>query len=254
MAAKEYPVVAILIPTYKRPVVVCDAIGALLQNLKYSGKFIFLLGVDGGWEDTKDCIIDRIKNKWTGVDLPDDAKEGDHVIRLLFGPRIFGKGPQGLGANLNMLIKYATTVCDCDLMLQMDDDHILNKPLYLDKHVKHLCDNDNAGWIRLMGIGAHTYRAVLRGIYWYVEWAVAGPYGLYIPSNRPHLKHRRFHDYYGMYPVNVSLGSTEENFCHKCMDKAKANEDEPGPFVLIPLEHRHEHGWDHVGKSWQGRE
>jgi hypothetical protein len=50
-------------------------------------------------------------------------------------------------------------------MMQMDDDHILKAPLDLCPHVKELVEHDDAGWIRLMGIGNHSYTANLRQQY-----------------------------------------------------------------------------------------
>jgi len=142
-----------------------------------------------------------------------------------------------------------------DIMMQMDDDHHLHQDIDLKPHVKKLLEDEEASWIRLMGTAFHSFTATLRGKYWYIDWKSAGDYSLYITSNRPHIKHRRFHDFFGKYPVNLSLGETEEAFCHQCRNTAAKlvgiDVKIAIPHVLIPLI---EYAWDHVGQSWQGRE
>jgi hypothetical protein len=97
-----------------------------------------------------------------------------------------------------------------------------------------------------MHIGGHHYCACLENHFWRILWE---SYELYITSNRPHLKRRRFHEFFGYYPENLSLGMTEETFCHHCHEVAR---DRPNPLnVYIPLDLPTESGWQHVGQSWQ---
>jgi hypothetical protein len=179
-----------------------------------------------------------------GVDGKDDTSAR---LNSSFGPSVtILPGPHtGLGGNLNRLIAKRTE----PLMLQMDDDHILKAALDLCPHVRELLENDDAGWIRLMGIENHSYTANLRRQYWYVSWASEE---LYIPSNRPHLKHRRWLDYFPAYVEGVSLYQTEVKYCLHCKDKAKQLHYKV-PQVLVPLNSASETGWDHVGESWQAR-
>jgi glycosyltransferase involved in cell wall biosynthesis len=208
-----YPPLSVIIPTYNRPWEVKRVIQGLKQNLRYSGKIRYWIGADGN----------------TGAGK---MFSGQHDITTLPGPN------NGLGANLNRLI--ATT--PDDYLFQLDDDHLLLKTINLDDHIAKLRDDETAGWVRLMGIGYHDYIANLEENYWRIWWQSPE---LYIPSNRPHLKHRRFHNHFGLYPEGLKLGETEEEFCKQC--KAKKY----GPAVLVPLDVLTEGGWDHIGESWQ---
>jgi len=68
----------------------------------------------------------------------------------------------------------------------------------------------------------------------------------YVTSCRPHLKHKRFHDYYGMYPEDLKTGETESYFCQLC--KNKWFETKSGPDMLIPLmELLPDEAWKHMG-------
>jgi hypothetical protein len=185
-----------------------------------------------------------------GIDYPDETRE---LLLNTFGELAFDtwlhvivySHNMGYGANVNTLIKLMKRA-HVDIMMQMDDDHILSLPLDLDEHISTLRTMPGAGWIRLMGIGAHKYVADLREHYWFVHWDSPE---LYIPSNRPHIKRIDFHDHFGMYPEGLKLGHTEEAFCHQCVDLSR----KPGehPYVLVPLNSDSETAWHHVGRSWQ---
>jgi len=170
-----------------------------------------------------------------GEGLPPVWQDG---VRVVQGPG------RGLGANLNSLIQAG----GYEVMLQMDDDHHLLGPLELDEHVRFLLAEPLAGWIRLMWVGGHAYRATLRGSYWWVDWDSPD---LYIPSNRVHLKHRRFHDVFGLYPEDVKLADTENGFCGGCKEQAKG--EGTWPQVLVPLDVMTESLWAHMGESYQAQ-
>jgi glycosyltransferase involved in cell wall biosynthesis len=210
--AKKWPTISVIIPTYNRPFVLRRVIDGLKKNLMYKGNIHYYIGVDG-----------KIKHG--------KMFSGDGDITIIPGPN------NGLGANLNRLIKNAGKY-----LLQLDDDHLLRQRLDLTPHVRKLKRDESAGWIRLMGVGYHDYIAALEENYWRVWWQSPE---LYIPSNRPHLKHRRFHKHFGLYPKSVLLGETEEIFCQRCKEK------KGGPDVLIPLDVMTESSWSHIGESWQ---
>jgi glycosyltransferase involved in cell wall biosynthesis len=241
------PGVSVLIPTYNRANIVRGTVAFLNLNLLYDGPVTFIVGVDGD---------DNTAETLNSIRLP-----GGRGLVVLDGPRRQGLSDTGLGANLNMLMAASQD----DIVIQMDDDHHLVSPLNITPHVKHLTgkstplpgcksfSSEAAGWIRLMGVGFHSYTATLRGMYWYVHWDSVGEYSLYIPSNRPHIKHRRFHKHYGKYPVNMKLGETEEAFCHQCRNKANEHVGDRWeiPHVLVPLNSQSETAWKHVGHSFQ---
>lgn len=224
----DWPNISVLIPTYNRVQIVTSTVAALKGLLIYSGSISFWLGVDNDNESAaqiKSLIMDA-----TGVE-----------VNALDGPRRkSGKG--GLGGNLNMLLEATND----KLLMQMDDDHLLVRGFNLDPHVEKLLMDETCGWIRLMGIGFHNYCGCLEGRYWRVNWDSPE---LYITSNRPHIKHRRFHDYFGVYTEGLRLGETEEAFCWQC--KNKATTTKAGPQVLVPLDVLTESSWDHIGRSFQ---
>lgn len=215
-----YPALAVILPTYNRAETVWQTIDLLQRNLVYSGYVEYFVGCDGD-DHTPEKLSDM---KYTNI-----LEE-----------------PSGsFGANINRLIKLAIDT-GFDFFMQMDDDHWLMEPMDINNFIKDLDRLEDAGWIRLMGIGAHDLRATLKGVYWYVDWDSPE---LYITSMRPHIKHVRFIESFGFYPEGEKLGLTEEGYCHQC--KNSATEDSPK--VLVPLDTRTESSWSHVGKSWQAK-
>jgi len=214
-----FPPISVIIPTYDRPWLLKKTLESLQENLVYRGLIKYYLGFDG--------------ENGTGKMF-----SGNRDIIAIPGPN------NGLGANLNRLIHAA----ESDLLFQLDDDHALCEPLRLDWHVMKLLEDETSGWIRFMGVAYHDYYGLLDGEYWRVLWKSPD---LYIPSNRPHLKHRRFHDYFGLYEEGITLAETEEEFCKRCKIKATERRAVTPPDVLIPLDNISERGWNHSGKSWQ---
>lgn len=211
--------VAVLIPTYNRFNVLVQALGALVTNIK---------GV-------------RI-HPVVGNDYPEPLSSNFPHKGLM--PDVLDEPTGSLGANLNRLIKYATQG-GFEYIMQMDDDHILKDKLDLAPHIEALQDGSGIGWVRLMGCGFHRLTADLYGHYWAVRWDSPE---VYITSNRPHLKRADWHMKFGLYPEGLTLGLTEEGFCHQCRDVGKADPD--ALKVAIPLTYD-EFCWDHVGDSWQ---
>lgn len=222
MSSNNLPSIAVIIPTFNRAIIVTRAVKALKDNLNYGGDIHYYVSVDG----------------------EDDT---ERLLEATFGTEVYvTQGPHtGLGGNLNFLIRGVPE----SFLFQMDDDHILKAPINLTPHVTEMLTYSEAAWVRLMGIGSHNYDARLRHQYWYVSWTSPE---LYIPSNRPHLKHKRFHEAYGLYTEGVTLAQTEERFCHQCRDIASGMIIDP-PQVLVPLNSNSETAWDHVGESWQGK-
>lgn len=223
-----WPGISVVLPTYNRLQIVTDTVAALHQLLIYPGDISYWLGVDNDNETARQ-VRDHILST-TGI-----------AVNTLDGPRR-KRGKGSLGANLNLLLK----TCTDNIIMQMDDDHLLLRSIDLKPHVEKLVTDESCGWIRLMGVGFHRYCGCLDGRYWRIAWDSPE---LYIPSNRPHLKHRRFHLYFGMYPEGLKLGETEERFCHICKDKALSTKG--GPAVLVPLDVPTESSWDHIGRSFQ---
>ena len=227
--------VTVIIPTFNRPEILEGAMNRIAFNLVYDGVVDIYIGNDGDY-------------------LPHmpDIHTRDSVVNVyvLDGPK------RGLGANLNMLIRAANS----SLILQMDDDHYLEKPLDINQFADYLIAQKNdIGWIRLF-LGTdkdlgnddpfYNFSAKMLERYWY---PLPGVDELYIASNRPHLKLKDFHSkWYGYYPEGVTLGETETVFCHQYVNKhIELNGASSRPWVVIPVAAPSFDTWAHVGDSWQ---
>ena len=219
----------VIIPTYNREQALTATIRKIDRNLKYRGSIEYLVGNDG----------DPI-NKGVTLSSP--------RVTILDGPK------RGHGANLNMLLRAAG---DDALVLQIDHDHWLEKPLDINDYVEDLYnDQFNIGWIRLfMGerqdyYSPDTYyklQAATYGPYWYIS---PGSPELYIASHRPHLKRVSFHsEYYGWYPENKKLGPTEEGWCHMYKDKRTYDKWHDSPWIVVPMLGLLYDQWKHEGVS-----
>jgi glycosyltransferase involved in cell wall biosynthesis len=188
--------ISVIIPTYNRHEILVETLSGLQEHLRfyYPGDISFLISDDSptGSEDLRRNL---------------ELQEVFYDTRTIPGPG------RGLGANLNHLLNSV----DTDIVLQMDDDHVLSRPLDITQYVKDLREGrQSIGWIRLM-FGEevdvsnittyYKFSAKLQGRYWFPAAQVDE---LYIPSNRPHLKRVDFHssDNYGLYNETVKLGET----------------------------------------------
>jgi len=216
------PTLNIIIPTFDRSRLVSQTITLLKENIEYSGKIQFMVGVAG--QDDTESLLSEV-----------------HPDAILLKPPV-----SNLGNNLNHLLYSAFKYSP--IVMQMDDDHWLMEKLKVDDHVEKVIKDERVKWIRLMGVEGHGYTADLIEKYWVVKWDSSGPMCLYITSNRPHIKHVRFHENFGLYPENLKLGLTEEGFCHQCRDISVSLQDPP--MVAVPLTYD-DTIWHHVGDSWQ---
>lgn len=212
------PTLAVLVVTYERPQLLAQTLAALTARLSYDGLLRFVIADDGSQDDETHQIA-------TGY--------GDLVITQ--------RG--GLGANSNAGLRFAFE--RADLVLQLQDDMHLLQPLDLTPHVQWLIDHPQDGYIRLWGVGGHNYTATLDQRYWRIDWRSDE---LYIASDRPHLKHRRFHDAVGLYPEGLPSAATEEAWAHQSKDAGKAGR---APFVLVPHAYDTESNFEHTG--WHSR-
>ena len=212
----DLPPVEVIIPTlsteqHDRRAVLHETIALLRAHLLYSGLLRFLISADG---------LD-----------PSGLFDGEPDVKVIYGRT-------SLGANTNNLLQHA----GADVLFQQDDDLHLLEPLPIDRHVAKLVADPTAGWIRLWGVGYHNLAARLDGEYWRCDTLQSE---VYLLSFRPHLKHRRFHDHYGLYPVGFKCGETEEGMGYQM--KA-VHKDRPGPDVLVPLSGLpHDSIYRHVG-------
>jgi glycosyltransferase involved in cell wall biosynthesis len=211
------PNLAIVVVTYNRVAVLLETLHRLREYVRYNGEIKYCIADDGSTDGTQPMI-----GEW----LPDATDIG-----------IVQSNRVGLGANTNAGLLAAWEYSP--IVLQLQDDMQLQSPLNLDAHVQKLVDDESAGFIRLWGVAGHQYNATLDGGYWRIAWDSPEHY---IASDRPHIKHRRFHDAAGMYPTGKTTGDTEEAWCHQTR---LVSQEKTIPSVLVPLIDT-ENSWKHV--------
>lgn len=220
----DWPPLAILSMTYNRRDILEDTLKHINEHLWYEGPKQYFVADDGSDDGTQSMLMQ----------FPD--------MTLIQNQRV------GLGANSNSGLRLAMAYAP--LILQFQDDMQLKSSLDLHPHAERLLSDETCGYIRLWGVGGHRYTANLEGNYWRVWW---NSDDLYIPSDRPHLKHRRFHEFFGFYPEGLKSAETEDAWCHQCKDRAGGNGKKLD--VLVPQNALTESTWEHMayGSRWRDK-
>lgn len=216
----DWPPLAILTTTYNRAAILEETLTALKERLYYVGRTQLIVADDGSTDGTQQMLA-----KFPGCLLVQSQR-------------------LGLGGNANAGLRQALAMAP--VILQFQDDMKLLTGLDLHPHVELLLKDESCGFIRLWGVGGHHYTAQLEGNYWRVLW---NSDELYIPSDRPHVKHRRFVEHFGFYPEGYKAAETEEAFCHQCKDRAGLNGRRLD--VFVPQNANTETSWEHIG--WHDR-
>ena len=218
----ELPKITVLITTYNRIDLLKQTLDALVSNLSYSGEISYVVANDG------DALPPTI---------PIDLIE----VRTT-------KQRSGLGANTNVGLRECFT--RSDIVLQTQDDYCLIQHLDLDEHVQKLVEDTHAGWIRLRLTQGQNFTGTVEHRYWRLNWFSEG---LYIASDQPHLKHKRFHEFHGFYVEGLNVGDTENEWVGRTKQRGK---DKGGPSVLIPVDWPCDNSWVHTGDgvlSWKDK-
>jgi len=217
----DWPTLAINVVTYNRKETLRVTLQRLQTHLYYVGPRALFVADDGSDDGTQAML----------------AEEFPSAV-LIQSQRV------GMGANTNAGLRAGLAVAD--YVLQFQDDMQLLATLDLHPHIERLRDDPTCGFIRLWGVGGHRYKANLEGNYWRVHWDSDE---LYIPSDRPHVKHRRFHEFFGFYPEGLSTATTEDAWCHGCKQRAGIGGRQLD--VFVPQNQLTETTWDHA--EWHGR-
>lgn len=259
----RWPVVTVMICTYDRPFELGSTFGALTKNLHYPNLH-WHLADDGSPKASLDAAIEHIEPYVTEA-------RGE-----TFSYSVTNR--KGWGANVNFASQMLAP--RDEFVYFTEDDHVLKRPLDLRPYVALLIGHENIGMVRF-GIAGHDgIRARLREydidkglLPDYSEaigygctgpgrmnaWELAlghtenwGPYGFWRYSNRPHLKHRRFHAAYGFYQEGKTLGETEQAMNHT-IEAVYRNSEGRCPAIVVPCEWTYWY-YDHIGQSRQGTE
>lgn len=220
----DWPTLAINIVTFNRRDILRETIARLRRHLHYVGEIRIFVADSGSDDGTQQMLTET---------YPDVTLIQNHGTTM--------------GANTNAGLRACLSIADYVLQLQ-DDMHLLTT-LDLHPHIERLRDDETCGFIRLWGVGGHRYEGRLEGNYWRVYWHSDE---LYIPSDRPHVKHRRFHQHYGMYPEGLTTAVTEDAWCHQCKNRAGA--DGVQIDVFVPQNADTEKSWEHVGWNQRWRD
>lgn len=244
----ELPLVTIGVITYNRPEEIKATVAALAEHLIYP----------------------RERLRWV---IADDSSPGDYLKKLsrlkLFKDLDVGfistAANSGWGANANNLLDELNT----PYLFMVEDDYVLTQPIDLRVGVALLENKPHLGYLHYYGTAGepvilHQFEAEIGaelpeyrdGMSWpgkltYLQLDGHSP-SPYLYSNRPHLVHRRFHDYYGRYDEGRKLGDTEEAFAVRVKGTMQADPDHaPGiavlPAQIVPV-------FDHIGRSYQHTE
>ena len=214
----DWPPLAILIITYNRAEILRSTLLRLAEHLDYTGPRRVFVADDGSDDGTQGMVLEEFPD---AVLAPSDRR--------------------GLGANANAGLRASWGFSDYVYQSQ-DDLHLLHH-FDLHPHVEKLRDDPTCGFVRLWGVGGHRYKGNLEGNHWRIHWDSDE---LYIPSDRPHVKHRRFHEHFGLYPEGLKTAHTEEAFCHQCKGRAGLEGRQLDVFVPhgVDIEKNFEHaGW-----------
>jgi glycosyltransferase involved in cell wall biosynthesis len=238
----ELPIVSILIVTYDRPEEIRRTIRALKEHVKYPA--------------------DKLR-----YHLADDSSPGTYIYdiqqdfkELKITATVTHR--KGFGANVNKGLIYCWNTSD--FVLFNEDDRPPNKPYDIEKAVALLSSTrdcgrpegaqkrEEIGMVRLGGIASHWMTLQSRetetfmGKLNYLHILKRSPF-LNCYSNQPFIAHRRFFDYYGLYPENISLAETETAYAMRFKHK------KGGPWICI-LTNGIDTAQDHIGISRQNTE
>lgn len=244
---KELPNVTILVCTYDRLTLLEETLQRLAEFIHYDGdKLTWLICDDSSPDDYKLKVEElQVVNDLNAVIISTDVNSG-------------------WAANVNNGLR---AVKD-DYVFFIEDDYFATQPIRLDAMAALMEVKPDIGMVRARGIAgthivAHLFEADVAeyipdwqdglGVkgklaYWQLDSGSPTPY---VYSNGAHLKHRRFHEFYGLYPEGLKLGETEESYAHMVKDKMHTNPGGVGVPAVTILPQDVYQWFDHVGESYQ---
>ncbi len=247
----EWPEITIMICTYDRPLEARRTIKSLCLMLQYPPEKL-------KWHIADDGTAD-----------PNYVKDLAHFIKRETSARYEATWTitdrQGWGKNVNK----GLGAIDTDYVYFTEDDYVLKRTLHLQPHVAvmemapaigltrfgiaghgvtgHLNEVDIRTWLPDYNENGSNsgYNGQGRVNTWVLDRQSVGPYSFYLYSNRPHLKHRRFHQAYGLYVEGQTLANTEHAMNHQFRQGPEI------PYIVCPANWTLWH-FDHIGVSRQG--
>lgn len=240
-----WPDVTVLICTYNRPNEIVRTIEALRANLSYAGDLKWLICDDS----SPDGYVTKLKKlklfKESRAEFVSTAENS------------------GWAANVNNGLAHVTT----PYIFFLEDDKELHAPLDLSVGVALMETKPDIGMVRYKGTAGdhvvfHQFEANIGkwlpefrhgygvpGNLTYLQLDSGSP-SLWLYSNGMHLKHHRFHEFYGDYPTGLKLGETEERYAHVVKNGMK----QPGAPAITILPEFVADQTEDFGKSYQHTE
>ena len=222
------PDLTVLVVTYDRPYEIRETLNALRGHLRYDPNVKWHLADDG----SPGSYLDDIYRDFADLDWA-----------WTVTPRL------GWGANVNTALRAIST----DYIFLIEDDYVARHPLDLYSGVALLTARSDLDLVRYDGLAGHVGLSL-----WMDEAPVAGGHMPFLRidtrrsghlncySNRPHLRHRRFHERLGLYPEGLPLGYTEETYAHRVKDVSS-----PQVSIAVLVDGITQ-AFDHIGKTRQG--
>lgn len=240
----EWPTVTIQICTYDRYDDIKRTVEALADNLTYPNLEWLICD-----DSSPSIYLSRLKRL--------------KLFRDLNAQFISTETNSGWGSNVNHGLVHIQT----PYVFFCEDDYLLEHTLDLRVGVAVMEAKPIIGMLRYRGTAGdtvvyHQQEADIRP--WLPDYHCGGGVigketyllldggspTLWLYSNGPHLKHCRFHQFYGLYPEGLKLGQTEEHYCHVVKEGMKRD---GAPCIAI-LPEWIRMWWSHIGTSYQGTE
>lgn len=213
------PPVYVLLTTYNRTSTALKTIQAIKENLKYDN-YGFMISDDG-------------------------SEDPDHISQLLeeihgFVPCYLYNGERkGVGHGMNYCMQYLWALGVNHIMM-VEDDWLLTKPLYLQAYVNLLSNYPDIGMIRFgylsAGLSGNLISAENK-----LWWKFSKNDYQYIYTGHASIRHKRLHDFCGLFSEGLSPGQNELDFC------AKYNSTVNAPAIVWDAEYGMFGPFDHIG-------
>lgn len=215
------PIVVVL-QTWERTDVALRTIRAARANLRYGGDLLWYVADDGSGSAHVDAVL---------AELSGASMVGWHSVR------------RGYGGNANVGI--AEVHAASPLLFFLEDDWELRQPLDLYPYACLLMETEEIGMVRLGNLNLD-----IRGrtwghggvLYWKLD---KEPHieGTPVFTGHPSLRHRRYREAYGEYPVGLTPGDTELAYAYQFRIGPQ-----DGPGIVWPADYPPTGYFGHIGE------
>lgn len=211
--------IVIVLQTYKRTDYALPTIAAARQHLKYGGDLLWYVADDGSQPGHVDAILEALSG---------EQVIGWHSERSYYG------------GNCNKAFDAVKDISP--LAFWMEDDWVLTQDVDLWPYAALLMEREDIGMVRLgylnTGIRGQTMGNNGR-VYWLLDRQPVESHQL-VFAGHPSLRHRRYWDAYGYYPVIANPGETELAYAYQFLTGS-------GPGIVWPADWPQWGHFEHIG-------